>query len=273
MQKSANEATSRSLPSRIRTAVGAEVHDAERGRIHLCHGYDLYNDLLDKYSWSELIYLHLKGELPGREQAEVFDFILRSVINPGPTDWATQAAMTAAVTHSPVGNSLLAGLAVLQGRFNGALEVEMAMQMLSDLVRLPSSIDAKSSAEISSSYPDLPGIARQGSTDNERVGKIVNRVLTLSSNDQHLQTALSVAHQNGHYISKLGLFAATLCDLGFSPRQGHGLYLLAAAPGILAHLLEQMQGDWSSYPFGSPPEYTGTKDRELADDQRCYKTI
>lgn len=270
MQHEPKEKTSHPLPDKIHTSVGAEVDDGERGWIHLCHGYDLYNDVLERYGWSELTYLHIRGELPTKNESARFDFILRSVINPGPTDWATQAAMTAAVTHTPVGNSLLAGLAVLQGRFHGALAVEKAMEMLGDLTQQQGNYDDNFLSGILKSYPDLPGFDQPERVNGERIKKIIGLIPAISEPDDHLQAALQFAAKQGMALTKLGLFAAVLSDLGFTPRQGHGLYLIAAAPGILAHLLEQMEGTWASYPFGSPLEYAGPKDRDLSENQRCY---
>lgn len=270
MQHEPKEKTSHPLPNKIHTSVGAEVNDDERGRIHLCHGYDLYNDVLERYSWPELTYLHIKGELPSKHESAKFDFILRSVINPGPTDWATQAAMTAAVTHTPVGNSLLAGLAVLQGRFHGALAVEKAMEMLEMLTQQQDNLDNHFLSGILKSYPDVPGFDRPEKVNEERIKKIISLIPENSEPCNSLQVALQFASKQGMALTKLGLFAAVLCDLGFSPRQGHGLYLIASAPGILAHLLEQMEGNWTSYPFGPPLEYVGPEDRDLSENQRCY---
>ncbi len=270
-KKNEQERTSRPLPDKIHTAVGAEVQDEERGSIHLCHGYDLYNDLLGRYSWLELTILHLRGELPSREEADVFDLIFRIVINPGPKNWATQAAMTAAVTHTPVGNSLLAGLAVLEGRYHGALAVEKAMEMFAELVVvIHGDCDRDILTGIVSRYGDLPGFDRPERVNGKRVNSLVDKLSALSSHNDHIQAALEFGRQQNVKLTLLGLFAAALCDLGFAPRQGHGLFLIAAAPGILAHLLEQMEGSWSSYPFGSPPEYVGPQDKTLSDEQRCY---
>lgn len=270
MKQSSQEATSRPLPSTIRTSVGAEVPDDERGRVHLCHGYDLYNDLLTGYSWSELTYLHIRGELPTGSEADKFDFLLRCVITPGPKDWATQAAMTAAVTHTPVGNSLLAGLAVLQGRFHGGLGVEKTMEIMGVLVRGQNNPDECPLAEIRKRYPDLPGFAPPDQVNPERLQKMVADISAIPLPQDHLQAALRFAAQHELTLTKQGLFAASLLDLGFTPRQGHGLYLIAAAPGILAHLLEQMEGNWATYPFGAPLTYVGSEERTLFDSQRCY---
>jgi citrate synthase len=267
------EETSRPIPTRIHTAVGAEVADPKQGTIHLCHGYDLYNDLLGQYSWLELTILHLKGELPSKEEVRVLDLLFSCVINPGPKHHATQAAMTAAVTHTPVGNSLLAGLTVLEGRYQGALEIEQAMHFLDELARREGTVDQQILTKILSKYSDIPGFSRLDRTQEKRVLSMLKQVEEHMSGSEHrhLQAAPLVASHKEVQLTSIGLFAAGLGDLGYTPRQGHGLYMIAAAPGILAHLLEQMEGDWRSYPFGSPLEYIGPQDRQLTPEQCCYK--
>ena len=272
MKESRKAATEPPLPTTISTAVGAEVDDPERGPIHLCHGYDLFNDLLGRYSWLELTILHLKGELPEKKELKTLDLLFSCVINPGPKHHATQAAMTAAVTHTPVGNSLLTGLAVLEGRHHGALEVEEAMLLLSDLTEREGPIDQQILDATLAKHLDLPGYAELSSTQEKRTELMLQRVENCigKSECNHIQTARQVASLQQLQLSPTGLFAAGLADLGYTPRQGHGLFLIAAAPGILAHLLEQMEGNWRSYPFGSPLEYIGPKDIDLAPEQRCY---
>ncbi len=273
MEESREPATEPLTPTTISTAVGAEVDDSERGSIHLCHGYDLYNDLLGRYSWMELTILHLKGELPEKKELHALDLLFSCVINPGPKNHATQAAMTAAVTHTPVGNSLLTGLAVLEGRYHGALAVEQAMHLLSELAEKEGSLDQQSLEETLAKHPDLPGFSELNSTQKIRMELMLQQVERCIGKpvNKHIQTARRLASLQQAQLSPEGLFAAGLADLGYTPRQGHGLFMVAAAPGILAHLLEQMEGSWRSYPFGSPLDYRGPKDRELTPEQCCYQ--
>jgi citrate synthase len=256
----------------IRTAVGAQIQHPEHGSLHICHGYDLFNDLLGKYSWLELTLLHLNGELPGKREVGIVDFLFACVINPGPKHHATQAAMTAAVTHTPVGNSLLVGLAVLEGRHRGALEVEQAMLFFCELAELAAG-EAIHYETLCKKYPDLPGFEQ---ADAEKAKQMKTMLARLEKRmgpygNTHLQAVVNFAEEKKIQVSPIGLFAVGMVELGYEPRQGHGLYMIAAAPGILAHLLEQMKGDWRTYPFGEPLLYEGPKGLHPDPDKCCYR--
>ena len=110
---------SRHVPKRIETKIWADVPDENGKKTTLCHGYDYYNDILGRYSVSDILFLLIKGELPNSKQSSIMNILMTGNINPGPKDWSTVAAMTAAVSQTTVGNSHLAGVSALQSRYNG----------------------------------------------------------------------------------------------------------------------------------------------------------
>lgn len=274
------EKTSRDIPERISTRIWSELPkeetDDESAPITVCHGYDFYNDLLDNFTWTELFYLLLKGDLPSKKNSALFNLVLCSIINPGPWDWSTQAAMTAAVTHATVGNCLLTGMAVLQGRFNGALCLEQSMLMIQE--NTPTHFNKKNAEKMllaaENRFTDLPGY---GLSRGKRDFRAVNLMKTINDKyeiDKHLRFALEfekyLVVKKKIWLTSIGVCAAVFSDLGFTPKEGHGIYLLAAGPGILSHLLEQMQGSWHTYPFHPAPAYKGPKNKTLDTDQKIY---
>ena len=84
-----------------------------------CHGYDFYNYLLGRYSWTEIVFLHLKGELPTQEENSHFNLLLTSIMNPGPRSLTNRAAMSAAIGGCPVGGALMAGFSCSMGEHEG----------------------------------------------------------------------------------------------------------------------------------------------------------
>jgi citrate synthase len=68
---------------------------------------------------------------------------------------------------------------------------------------------------------------------------------------------LSWLAKNKHELEKLaglplaicGVAAATLADLGFTPKEGEMLYLLLRLPGAAAHALEQERLGYKKFPF------------------------
>lgn len=91
-----------------------------------CHGYDLL-ELMQKCTFSEVMFLLFRGELPSKEQARLLDALLVAFINPGPRHPATRAAMNAGVSKTKAPHILPIALSVLGGRYLGGEEVEAAM--------------------------------------------------------------------------------------------------------------------------------------------------
>jgi hypothetical protein len=53
-----------------------------------------------------------------------------------------------------------------------------------------------------------------------------------------------------------GVAAAAFMELGFSPKQGAGLFQFAAAPGLLAHGLEMASQPITAMPFVPDSRYS-----------------
>lgn len=270
------EKTSRSVADKIRTRIWADI-PGDNGDITVCRGYDFYSDLLGRYSWTDLVFLHLRGELPSTKESLILNLVMSGVINPGPRDWSTHAAMTASVAGTTVGNSLLSGLAVLQGRYHGALCVEKSAEMLregvsilqAEKIGIPDLI-----AKLKGSYQDLPGYGLYQADRDQRASRLAELVREEDRGGEHLTLAFEIEKEvsanKGIWLTIAGVVAAALSDLGFSSKEAHGIFLLSAAPGILAHLIEQMGGGWHTFPFFDHPEYTGPATRRPRKDQMVY---
>jgi citrate synthase len=271
------EDTSRQVPSKISTSIWADVPNKKGKESTLCHGFDFYNDLLGRYSWNDLFFLLLKGELPSKNEAVILNIVMSSIINPGPKDWATVAAMTASVSQTTVGNSLIAGISALQGRYNGGLCVEQSMEMLGkglDIYKKDKNIPALVD-RLESKYPDLPGYGLNYADRDQRAIRLVELVKMENIKWENLDLALQieeeVAKRKKIWLTTPGAVSAILCDLKFSSQDGHGLYIVSSLPGVLAHIIEQMKkGSWNSFPFYDTPKYTPEKINDLDDEHKAY---
>lgn len=269
--------TSRHVPSKISTGIWAEAPDAEGNLATLCHGYDFYNDLLGRYSWNDLFFLLLKGELPSKQESSVMNIIMTSIINPGPKDWATVAAMTASVSQTTVGNSLLTGISALQGRYNGGLCVEKSMEMFRDAQQrvVEGENISELLAPLEKSYPDLPGYGHDRSERDKKAIRVVKLIKGMDANGEFLDIALEMEHEIAGrkkiWLTMPGVAAAVFLDLGFEPTAGHGLFVVSSLPGVLAHIVEQMKkGGWNTFPFYDTPKYDVDKIKDVDADQRAY---
>jgi citrate synthase len=222
-----------------------------------CHGYDFYNNLLGRLSWTELVFLHLIGELPTPEQNNHFNLLLISVMNPGPRDLSNRAAMSAAIGGCPVGGALMSGFSCSMGELEGGLAVEITMHMLQEIGQRQERGEV-----IPSSYQEL--LKRYGNNDRVPGFGLLN-----AEQDTHAIRLLQLLKEkgwDGHFINLLlelesvvaksseerarlyGVFAASLLDLGFQAEHGHGLFMISGGAGMLGFIYERYKQKWYEYP-------------------------
>ncbi len=232
-----------------------------------CHGYDFYGELLGKRDFIEILHLLLRGELPGERQKEHFNLLMSAVINPGPRDPAVHIAMSGSMSGVPTGSALGAGMAVAQGSVEGSAAVEETMRWLL-LCRqtLLSSKDRRGEMKgflarvsdpaywepVFGKPADLPGFGRlYGERDGQAVA-LIELLARRGFAGFHLRLLRESERRldpvTSGWIRLYGVFAASLLDLGFTPEQGNGLFLMARSGGMLAHLCEQVGRNWREFP-------------------------
>lgn len=228
----------------------------------LVHGYNIL-DIAENLSFSESIFLNIKGELPSTEQLELFNGIFSGLSNLGPRHAAVRAVMNAAVSKTHVQNLLPIGMSIASGEFLGAAEVENSIRFIRKNINQSPTAVAK---ELLSAYSPgeeentviAPGFgSRFGGID-----PVSKQLAALLYQHKASDRGLSWAHQ---FCDKLapsqlswlitGVAAASFVDLGFTPKAGAGLFQMAIAPGMLAHGLEMSAKPLTAMPFVDDENY------------------
>lgn len=254
------------LAERISTAITREIpaeDDPYRPVRTLMHGYDLYEDVLPNMGYGEAMLLMMTGRPPRPDESRRFELMMTAAMNPGPRDPAVRAAMGGGVGGTTVGNSLIAGLAVLQGSLSGGLAVEECARLLTDglvMERNRKHCSTRTLGErIQVQYPQWPGFGLVGSGPDVRAPALLGQArFALGKDGPHAGLALKLAtwvedHQ-GLYLNLAGAFAAVAMDLELSPEIASGLFLLAGGAGALAHAVEQRNKPWHKFPIYWKPE-------------------
>lgn len=248
------------LENKVKTSIWLEKAEDKNpfyAEKSYCHGYDFYNDLLGNYSWAELVFLHLRGELPSKEINKHFNLLIASIMNSGPRDLQNRAAMSAAIGGCPVGGALMAGFSCSMGELQGGLAVEATMRMLLDIKEHldRDRVFPFSYKELVNRYQNneqIPGFGLLYAEQDTQA----ERLLRLLQEQQWdgpfigllVQVETILTGGSEQRIRLYGVFAASLLDLGFSPQQGHGLYMLAGGAGMLGFLCERYGEKWYEYP-------------------------
>jgi len=228
-------------------------------QVSRCHGYDLL-ELLDKRSFADVLFLLFQGELPIAEQAELLEHLLVAFINPGPRHPATRAAMNAGIGKTDSAHILPISLAILGGEHLGANEVEASIRWLrkqssQDANSVAKSLCAELSGERTEDIHVAPGFGSRFGSIDVVPDQIAQRLLRLKGAGPILRWGNDFAKALQPYHMgwlSTGVVAAALCDLGFQPRFGPGVYQLLRAPGLYAHGIEQSNKPLSAMPFPRP---------------------
>ncbi len=243
--------------SRTVTRIWQEIPDPENpylARQCLCHGYDLL-ELAAKKSFIEVLFLLFQGELPRDDQAGLLEALFILFINPGPRHAAARAAMNAAVSRTRPAHFLPIGLAMLGGETGGE-EVADAMHFFRKNARQP--VEQVLAAVKDSETFSLPGFGRRFGDIDPMPQRLAKKLQGLFPSGRILAWGNELATELAiHDLGWLdtGVVAAALCDLGFHPRAGAGIYQLLRAPGILAHGLELANKPITAMPFLDEEHY------------------
>lgn len=224
-----------------------------------CHGYDVYGDILGKASYPEFLFLLFKGERPSPAQTRALELLTIALANPGPRDPSVHAAMAAYVSGTPAASALIGALAVGAGSHQGAREVRLAVEywqhLGTDLAQWHAHLQRPPKPTQLSVWPEMdhpPGFDPYGKTASQPVRQTMERLLAflpagnlqwLSHSHPDLERHINMA------LNLLGVAAAALCDLGFSPEEAEMLTMLMRLPGAAAHALEQKSRGFRQFPF------------------------
>lgn len=225
----------------------------------LCHGYDVFSDLLQNASWVEYLFLLFCGEAPTLLQKKLLESLAIALANPGPRDHSVRAAMNGGAGGSSNAACLIAALGVGAGNLGGGHEVSLAMKIWQQcgqetdkwekLLITPPEDDR---ADVWANIEHAPGFDPNGKNCPKPVLQTLDYLKSFE-----VGTGLSWLAEQRTYLESLtnsplamsGVAAAALYDLGLNDEQGEMLYLLLRLPGAAVHAVERRNLGWRQYPF------------------------
>jgi citrate synthase len=224
------------------------------------HGYDI-EELSGSISYTDAIYLNIKGEIPTPDKKALLNAIFVALSNLGPRHPATRAVMSAAVSKTKISHLLPIGLSVLSGDVSGANEVEAAVKFIRKNINKPAASVAELSVKTKqdpNSPIITPGFGTHYGAIDLIAERFANKLSTYPAADRAIQWGIDYAtalKPYGYGWRLTGVAAACFADIGFPPRASGGLFQLAAAPGLLAHGLEMCSQSVTAMPFVDDNDY------------------
>ena len=212
-------------------------------------GYPI-DQLLGKVSYSQMVYLLFKGELPAENIGKMIEAILVSSVDHGTTPPSALSAVTVASTGAPLNASVAAGILAIS-RFHGGA-IEECMQILKQTMDYRSSANcemAEAAKHIIAEYRTvkkrLSGFGHRLHTDDPRTKKLFQLARDLGVAGDYVKMATEFEDMLETSLGKRlplnvdGAIAALLCDMDFDPVFANAFFMIARVPGLVAHIYEE----------------------------------
>ncbi len=237
-------------------------------------------DLIGNVSFAQMIWFMVRGGMPSKEQAYLFECALVSAVDHGPQAPSIAAARMAATCGLGLNNVMATAVNMLGDVHGGAGEqcVELYLsikQLQYNGQSLESSVKEGLASWRVEHGKFVPGYGhRFHKPTDPRAPRLLQLVKDAAKNGvvsgefgaigSQIEQELT-AEKGGHAIPMNidGATAVIFAELGFPPQLARGVFCLSRSVGILAHGWEQMQqGGRNKGPMPRKylPKYTGPKE-------------
>ena len=224
------------------------ITDVEPNKVKI-RGYPV-DELIGTISFSQVIYLVLKGEMPTAEVGKLIDAIFVSTVDHGAGPPSVLTARTVASTGAELNAAIAAGVLAIS-RFHGGA-IEEGMQLFYGIAERMSADGISREAAAAEILEDMrrrkkraSGFGHRLHTRDPRTAKLFGLAQELGLASDHVAIALAVERHLAETLGKAlpinvdGAIAALLCDLGFPPEIGNAFFIIARTAGLTAHIQEE----------------------------------
>ncbi len=237
-------------------------------------GYRI-DELMGRVPFGHVVYLVLRGELPTEAQGKVMDAILVSSVDHGGTPPSALAARTVASGGAPLTTGIAAGIMTINRHHGGAIEDCMKVLLEAVARKHEKGQDALTAArELMGEYraqkKRVPGYGHRVHTDDPRTGKLFAICQEQGVAGEYIEMGHALREAMKEALGKDlpmnvdGAIAAVLCDLGFPPEMGNGLFAISRAVGLTAHVFDEITNQRPMRRISpTAQEYSGPEERRL----------
>lgn len=207
-------------------------------------GYSL-DDLMQKKTFVETIYLLLKEELPTEKEVVMLNALFTAAIDHGPGTASAQTARIVASAKNSMHTAVAAGILAMGDRHGSAIE---------------------GAADFFQKNKDESDISALAGVCKEKKVRVPGFGHPFLDEDHRSATLLAIAREQGIYrahcafaerfhtelnrisskklpLNVDGCMAAILSDMGFDTRLMKGFFMIARIPGLVAQVHEEIIND------------------------------
>jgi citrate synthase len=239
-------------------------------------GYRI-DELMGRISFGEMVYLVLRGELPTKEIGVLMDAMLVSSVDHGATPPSALAARTIASGGAPLTTAIAGGIMTINRHHGGA--IEGCMRVLNELVayRNEQGCDALTAArekmaEFRAKKIRVPGYGHRVHTDDPRTRRLFALTEELGLAGEYIAMAHALRQAMKETLNRDlpmnvdGGIAAVLCELGFPPELGNGIFAISRTVGLTAQVYEEQSRERPMRKISPTAQaYDGPPERSLSD--------
>jgi citrate synthase len=231
-----------------------DIIEMKPGMIHY-RGYDI-QDLIGQTSFSQMIWLMIRGELPTKAQAFLLDTALMSAVDHGPQAPSIAIARMAVTCGVDLNNAMASAINVLGDVHGGAGEqaVEMYNNIalkLNEGAALVESVQNEIDDFTQNKGQFIPGFGHRFHPVDPRAPRLLEVVDEAAGKGVvsgvyakiARQVEIEIEARKGKPIPMNidGATAVIYAELGFPAPLARGLFCLSRSVGILAHAWEQTE--------------------------------
>ncbi len=205
------------------------------------YGYDLLK-LAGDVSFAKAIYLILRGEMPDKNSEAMLSSILTISIDHGVEPASVVAARNIYSGGSPVQAAVAGGILALGEYHGGAIEASME----NFLKYCPPGGDGAEElvSDFAKSGQRVAGFGHRLYETDPRTVRLVQIAKNLGFYGKYVKFAENVEGKLSLDGKRLplnidGIVAALLLEMGFNPKVGKGVFIIARTPGLVAHVIEE----------------------------------
>ena len=245
-------------------------------------GYRI-DELMGRVPFAHVVYLVLKGDLPTEAQGRVMDAILVSSVDHGATPPSALAARTVASGGAPLTTGIAAGIMTINEHHGGA--IEGCMRVLMEAVARKREKASASSvepgqdaltaarelvAEYRAQKKRIPGYGHRVHSDDPRTKRLFAVAEQEGVAGEYVEMGQAIRQAMKETLGRDlpmnvdGGIAAVLCEMGFPPEMGNGLFAIARTVGLTAHVFDEITRQRPMRRISpTAQEYDGPPEREL----------
>jgi citrate synthase len=218
----------------------------------LIRGYS-HEKLIGDYSYAEGVFLTLRGELPTRNEAIMTDAMLQSLLDHGFVAASVLAARYAASGNPQIIPATVAGLLTAGSNTispqHGAQFIETAYALMKREALSLQETAKRVVADVRAKKQRVPGYGHPTHKGEDfravKLWKIAEQCGFLGEKTRLYQAIYAefvhVTGKSGICINVDGALACIMTEMRFAPLQMVSIAVLAVLPGILAHVIEEIE--------------------------------